>query len=347
FSIEHTSSARRAVHWSPPGDPTTIYNVYANCNVSIYSAAPCNGRCPFCVEKVRPASECLSLERVKQDIDDERYFKSLERACNAVSPLNPSVSITGGEPSIDPRLPRILETICHHDFRKRTITTNGSGLLDNGLLHELIAAKFSHLNISRAHFSDERNQALMQLDRFFSNERLGSIISATRGTCLRPRLSCVLLTGEIDSLEAIIDYLEWTSRLGVDNVVFRQLMKFDARSRGNPDPVLQYSQQRRVLLDPILAEIYSPATGHEQFEFKKQVVGYYYYVEVYEYRARNHKKMDVVLEIADLSFIDKARHAPGGHDTIHEFVVHPSGSLNSGWIPTRGIVVQAEPRKTG
>ena len=47
-----------------------------------------------------------------------------------LKPLNPSISITGGEPTIDNKLCEILKIIDEHNYRKRVITTNGNLLLE-------------------------------------------------------------------------------------------------------------------------------------------------------------------------------------------------------------------------
>ncbi|NMC06033.1 MAG: radical SAM protein [Candidatus Lokiarchaeota archaeon] len=340
FSVEGTSTAGFTIPWNAPALDGRSYRVYGNANCSIYSAASCNGDCPFCVEKVRPASRGSCLADVKRCIDDHAYFTALDNALHLVRPLDPSISITGGEPSIDPRLPRIIALVQSLGFRKRTITTNGSGLLRNGLVPVLAAGGFEHLNISRAHVDEARNQAIMQLDVPFPNSELRHAISLTRGTCLRPRLSCVLLRGEIDCLDAITTYLDWAESIGVDNVVFRQLMAFDpARCAG--DPVIAFSERYRVGLDPILNEIYQgPAEHHRSFTFTKQVVGYYYYIEVYKYRPARGKSINVVFENADLRFIDRDRQVPRDPPLVHELVFHPGGTLNSSWLPAEGIIAR-------
>ncbi|MEX2682312.1 MAG: radical SAM protein [Candidatus Sigynarchaeota archaeon] len=340
FSVEGTSTAGFTIPWDDPALGGKKFQVYGNANCSIYSAAACNGNCPFCVEKVRPASKGSRLAEVKRNIDDGTYFAALDKALQLVRPLDPSISITGGEPSIDPRLPTIIALVQKHGFRKRTITTNGSGLLKNGLVPMLVAGGFEHLNISRAHADEARNQAIMQVDAPLTNANLCRVIALTRGTILRPRLSCVLLRGEIDCLDAITAYLDWAAGIGVDNVVFRQLMAFDP-ARCAADPAISFSEGHRVMLDPILREIYQdPADHHHAFTFTKQVVGYYYYIEVYKYIQKRGKAIDVVFENADLRFIDRDREVPRRIPLVHELVFHASGTLNSTWLPGEGIVAK-------
>ena len=328
FDLEHNSTAKRVLSFDLWGRPV---QVYANANLSIYSAQRCNARCHFCVEELRPASRGMELERQKTvEQDDGLYFRALEEALRSLRPLNPTISITGGEPSKDPRLPQILQTAQAFDGRKRTLTTNGSGLLDKregkAVIDWITGTGISHLNISRAHPDHARNAHLMAFDDGLSEERLREVVSRAAGGGTRIRLSCVLLRGQIDSLDAILGYLDFARRVGVDNVIFRQLMKTDPRTV-QPNHVVQYSDRQRVALEPILDAI----SANARFAFTRQVVGYYYYVEVWRYF-----DLDVVFEEADLAQLETAKAAMPA--IIHELIFHPNARLASTWQPWDGIL---------
>ncbi|HSR10191.1 MAG TPA: radical SAM protein, partial [Thermodesulfobacteriota bacterium] len=313
FDIARASTAKGTIQFPLGGREVTAY---ANANLSIYSGQACNAKCPFCVEELRPACRGVKLALQKTvERDDGVYFSALEEVLRALRPLNPSVSITGGEPSLDPRLPRILRTVAEHGMRKRTITTNGSGLLElregRTVIDWLVSTGIRHLNISRAHPATKENARLMKLDRSMSVEDLRSVARLSSAAGTRVRLSCVLLKGGIDCLEGMFDYLDFAERAGVDNVVFRQLM-LPGRLAPLPDPVALFSNENRVRLDPILDEIAEDG----RFAFKKTVIGYYYYVEVWTYRG-----IDVVLEEADLGQIEIAKRAMPG--IIQELIFHP------------------------
>jgi molybdenum cofactor biosynthesis enzyme MoaA len=326
FDLEMNSTARRAVELDLWGRSVRIY---ANANLSIYSAQACNARCPFCVEELRPASRGTALELQKRvEVDDERYFARLEAVLDALRPLDPSVSVTGGEPSIDPRLPAIFRTLSNQRARKCTMTTNGTGLLQvregRQIIDWITATGLSHLNISRAHPDQETNARLMRLHDGLSVEELREVV-ARSGTA-RVRLSCVLLRGAIDDLDGIRRYLDFAAELGVDNVIFRQLMKTDPATHTD-NFVVRYSDTHRVLLEPLLDGI----CASSDFTFQRQIVGYYYYVEVWKYAG-----MDVVFEEADLAQLEAVkRRSP---DVIHELVFHPNAVLASTWQPWDGIL---------
>lgn len=313
-------------------------DVYANANLSIYSAQTCNARCPFCVEELRPASRGRELSVQREiEADDGRYFAALDatlEAVRALPPAGPSVSVTGGEPSKDPRLPRILATLARAGARKRTLTTNGSGLLDRTLdgksrvIDAVAEARLAHLNVSRAHPDDDTNARLMKLPDHLPLEGLRAALTAARAAGVRPRLSLVLLDEGARTLEDVVAYLRFArDRLGVDNVIVRQLMRTDPETVAR-NAVVRYSDRMRVALEPLLDAISADA----RFRFVRQIVGYYYYVEVFRFD----DTVDVVFEEADLAELErKKRLAPG---VIHELIFHPNGRLASTWQPWDGIL---------
>jgi molybdenum cofactor biosynthesis enzyme MoaA len=328
FDLYTNSTARRTITFRLWGRPITVY---ANANLSIYSAQRCNARCPFCVEELRPASRGTSLPVQKQiERNDTRYFECLEETLSALRPLAPTLSITGGEPSKDPRLPRILKCVAQTPARRKTLTTNGSGLLDvsgmRRVIDDVADARLSHLNVSIAHPDRLTNAALMRLRAALTPDQLKMVASTIGQVGTRVRLSCVLLKSAVHSLADILAYLDFARSLGVDNVIFRQLMKSDPATHAR-NSVVAFSDQERVLLEPLLDEI----SEHPHFEFVKQVMGYYYYVEVYHYRG-----IDVVFEEADLAQLEALKRRQP--HVIHELVFHPNAALASTWQPWDGIL---------
>lgn len=328
FDLTRNSTAGRTVEIELWGRPATIY---ANANLSVYSAQACNARCPFCVEELRPASRGGELAAQKAiERDDERYFDALAEVLRALRPLDPSVSVTGGEPSRDARLPRILRMLAEHGARKRTVTTNGSGLLGlaegRPLVDWVAATGVRHLNISRAHPGTVENARIMALAGGLDASGLREVVRRATAGGTRVRLSCVLLRGEIEDLRGVLAYLDFAQSVGVDNVIFRQLMQTDPVTVA-PNHVVRFSDARRAPLESVLDDI----SGDASFEFERQIVGYYYYVEVWRRRG-----IDVVFEEADLARLEAVkREMPG---VIHELVFHPDARLASTWQPWDGVL---------
>jgi hypothetical protein len=110
-------------------------------------------------------------------------------------------------------------------------------------------------------------------------------------------------------------------------VVLRQLMKTDPETVER-NFVVRFSDRRRTRLEPLLDEV----SAAPDFDFVSQVVGYYYYVEVWRWRGA----VDVVFEEADLAVLERTKRAEP--DVVHELVFHPSGELASTWQPWDGVL---------
>ncbi len=334
FDLNANSTARRTIELDLWGKRATIY---ANANLSVYSAQACNARCAFCVEELRPASRGVALNVQKTiEADDARYFAALEGVLATLKPLNPSVSVTGGEPSQDVRLPRILRTLQTHGARKRTVTTNGSGLLDQregkALIDWIADTGVAHLNISRAHWENRTNAKLMRYKSSPDAAALREIVARARKGGTRVRLSCVLVKGAVDELEDVFAYLDFAQQCGVDNVIFRQLMQTDPATVQD-NFVTRFSQRRGVSMAPLLDAI----SRHPRFEFQRQVMGYYYYVEVWRYDGiRGAGGIDVVFEGADLAQLEITKRTMPG--VIQELIFHPNARLSSTWQPWDGVL---------
>ncbi len=328
FDLAGNSTAGRTISFDLFGRPVSVY---ANANLSIYSAQTCNAACPFCVEELRPASRGTALSTQKNiESDDDRYFAKLEQTFAVLKPLNPTTSITGGEASKDPRLPRIIRTIDQFDMRKRTLTTNGSGLLDRRegrrVIDWLCENHFDHLNISIAHRDYTENGKLMRLRESLTRDQLALVVELAAQAGIRVRFSCVLLRSSVATLDDVCDYLDFAASLGVDNVIFRQLMKSDPATHA-ANSVVRFSEMERVAFEPLLDQI----SEDPRFTLTRQIMGYYYYVEVWRYEA-----MDVVFEEADLAQLERVKRRDPG--TIHELIFHPSATLNSTWQPWDGVL---------
>jgi hypothetical protein len=166
----------------------------------------------------------------------------------------------------------------------------------------------------------------MHLRDGLSVEQLCEVVGRARCSGTRVRLSCVLLRGAIEDLDGVRRYLDFAAELGVDNVIFRQLMKTDPATHAD-NFVVRFSDGHRVLLEPLLDSI----SADTAFGFQRQIVGYYYYVEVWKYGG-----MDVVFEEADLGQLEGVkRQCP---DLIHELVFHPNAVLASTWQPWDGVL---------
>jgi len=306
--------------------------VYKNFNFSIFLDDYCNADCKFCVAQLRYSHRRAMY--IKPSIDDDlEYYNRLDKVLELIRPINPSVSITGGEPSISPRLSQVLKMVDSYGFRKRTITTNGSGLLNklNGserVIDQLIGYNWNHLNISRACVDDQMNHRIMRYgdyDLSCDNEKLKNIIAITKDSPLKHRLSCLLLKEGVGSVERIKEYLGFYGRMGVDNVIFRELMDF-SKDAINTEKI-KYCIDNKIRLNDIWEEL----DKEDEFVPYLNLLGYYYYVEIYKYRG-----MTVASESADLNqqYVEKEKN----QDMVYEMIFHPNGNLCGSWVDSEEIL---------
>lgn len=308
--------------------------LYGNANLSIYVRQRCNARCAFCVEELRPASRGVRLEMQRRvQADDARYLAALDRTLDEVGALVRSVSVTGGEPSRDPTLPAILRRVGRLEGLRRTMTTNASGLWlereGKPVIEHIAAARLHHLNISRAHLDSDENARLMAMHGGahegggLDDVALAAAVARAEAAGVSVRLSCVLLREGVADLDDVRAYLAFAAGQGVRHVIFRELMWPDP-ARVLPVGVARYSARERVPMRPLLAAV----DRHPDFRRVRQIVGYYYYVEVFGTTAFG-PAMSVTFEAADLALIERQRAAEP--DLVHELIFHPSGTLSSTW----------------
>lgn len=311
--------------------------VYSNCNLSIFVDDYCNADCKFCVAQLR--YENISKAYLKPKIEDDlEYYKRLDEVLTKIEPLNVSVSITGGEPTLSKRFIKILELIDKHNMRKRTITTNGSALLNyvdgKRIIDHLIDRKFDHLNISKTHYDEEINKKIMRYKKgYCSNSDLEKIIPYALSKGLRPRLSCLLLKDGIKSVDDISKYIEFYEKMGVDNIIFRELMDYDENTMCNLEK-MDYNVRNKVRLNDIWKDI----DKDSRFKPYKNLLGYYYYVEMYYYNS-----VVVCSESADLKQQTKEKNKHD--DIVYEMVFHPNGNLNGSWVDNEDILMKYEVKK--
>ena len=305
--------------------------VYKNFNFSIFIDDYCNADCKFCVAQLRyqHKNEIYQKEHIK---DKDEYLRRLEEVLKLIRPLNPSISITGGEPTLSPIIVDVLRLVDKYGFRKRTITTNGSALLktvDNDLIiNHLINNNWDHLNISRASHIDSLNREIMRYndkDSYCTVEMMKDILDITNHSSLNHRLSCLLLKESVNSVEKMKEYVDYYASLGANNFIFRELMDYDKTA---------VNTEKMTYCDENKIKLYDIWHDFEKFpEFKPylNVLGYYYYVEIYKYN-----DITIASESADLNLQDRQKQRD--EDIVYEMVFHNNGNLCAGWLDDMEIL---------
>ena len=229
-------------------------NIYVPNNLSLFVTNICNCKCFF----------CINSQYTNQDDSDEFYYKSLEETLDELDPKEFEITITGGEPTL--KKERYVRTIkmCHdRGFHFRTISTNGLNLLEKYKGKELCEymvenGAVHNINISRMDINKNNevmgndpvtNKEIERLARFFNNHDA------------EMRISCNLMNGYVDTMDKILEFVEYYQNLGVPTVMFRELV-------GVKD-------------SPKMIDTFKP---NKEFKKIDYLVGEVYDVEVYEYK---------------------------------------------------------------
>ena len=323
--------------------------VYATANVSIFLTSKCNAACGFCVADLRYLNDnkCQVINSENPFTAKAKlkysnwYLKRLESVLKKLHEFSLgrlSVSITGGEPTMSYMFNDVVDLVRKANFAVNTITTNDSKLLnkmDNGItpLELLLNQKYDYINISRpSHLEDENCRIMKYSDTSvsdyvnWSNEYLKEVISEIHHHGFtKERLSCALLKDSVHNVSGIKKYIDAYQKLGVNNFIFRQLMGFDKNSINAE--VMNYCRKNMVMLDDIWKEM----DNEEDFVKFMNLVGYYYYVEIYKYHGAT-----VASEAANLitQYKEKAKNP----DVVYEMVFHPNGNLCAGWIDDEEVL---------
>lgn len=302
--------------------------VHDNINLYINPSLICNADCGFCIAKTDDKLVC------KKMLNSEKYIEKLDEVLSILKPVDPSVSICGGEPCLDDKLVNILALLKKQRVRKPILGTNGSGILENPeLLRAINSSSLEHINLSRHHFDEDKNQIIMKIKKFISNVDLRKIIDSIDKK-IRIRLQCNLLKGEVDSLEDCIKYLDWAIELGIANVAFSQLTSLvegDIYAKS----IVQYTKKKFISMIPILKKI----DEHDNFRFIKQVIGPYYYAEIWRYET-NKGEVGVVFKDADVEIMCELDYHWKNKNYANELIFHPNATLGSTWNPSKKIIIK-------
>lgn len=131
----------------------------------------------------------------------------------------------------------------------------------------------------------------------------------------------------INDMNGIIRYLDYYNSLYIDNVIFRETMDYDEQAMKNHDK-MAYLKNNKVYLN----DIWKCIDKDNRFTPIKQLLGYYYYVEVYKYQG-----IDMVSESANLVKLYEQKQI--ANDVVFEMIFHPNGNLNGSWVDNEDILL--------
>lgn len=193
-----------------------IENPYVNLYIQLKG---CNAKCKFC-----------SFKEVAQDFNFEKFRKVLSELEKSV-PIN-KISITGGEPTYDLKKLYTIAGIVKRKTPKAffVVNTNGYKLLD--LYKDGKSRWFDSISLSRHHYNDKINNEILGFNSI-QEKWLEAIQHSWWQQKEKLHLSCNLIKGYIDSPEKVYKYLEFASRVKINDVGFVSLMKINYFCKDN------------------------------------------------------------------------------------------------------------------
>lgn len=227
--------------------------MYFPCNLNIFITNECHNHCSFCINKDYSGT----------DIEDEEYYNALIAVFEELKDKPIEITLTGGEPSLKAeRFVRTMELCKRYGFKCRTVSTTGLQLMKNynglPLCQYMLENGFVHnINVSRMHYLEDKNREVFQGSKNLTNKDLERLRLFFKLNNAELRLSCNLLSGYIDDLQKMLDFVDYYNKF--DTVMFREVV-------GNS----------YIRLSDIL--------DFKDFVHIDTLDGMYYTVEVYYYR---------------------------------------------------------------
>lgn len=191
------------------------------CNLNLFITNMCQNDCFFCINGRHHLFE--------NEISTEKYFASLEQCLFDLQGKEIEITITGGEPTLYPvRFVRTMELCKKYGYPCRTVSTTGFKLMEDykgkALYQHMLENDFIHnINISRMHFDEEKNKELLKGNNL-TNEEVSKLAMFFSTNNAEMRVSCNIINGYIDSMDKMLQYVSYFNSLGVDTVMFRELV---------------------------------------------------------------------------------------------------------------------------
>ena len=161
----------------------------------------CNLNCPICFRRLKNVDQ----DEVSNDLDFSEIIERLERLKRERPNIDPTVALTGGEPTLRDDLPDLIAKIHTMGFKRTEVMTNGIRLAkDVGYVKDLRRAGVSQIGLQFDGFNDKA-YLLMRGKELAETKRraLDNLKSARQATILAACIMKGINDGEIGS---IIDF---------------------------------------------------------------------------------------------------------------------------------------------
>jgi molybdenum cofactor biosynthesis enzyme MoaA len=307
--------------------------VYPKINLQARITLKCNSKCRFCIEKYGWAQS--------NEPESLAYADRLEESIQILQEqgIDPSVTITGGEPCTNiSKLREVLLVLQRRGITKYNLNTNGTLLLQNPELIEMLKGKLPYLNISLHHWDLQKSQEIMRVKNGLGMNEVAVLLDklggGKYGNLPRVRLQCVLLDSYVYNRRTICEYLNQARAIGIDNVAFRGLSKL---SCGN------YENSKIIPMQGVLDSLAKSVLSGQptNWDFVCQNIADWYCYEDWKYLDKKTGSwIDVHFNfsnMANLRMYELAERTAGKR-YAREFVLFEDGVFSSGWNKDLGFL---------
>lgn len=216
----------------------------------ISGTVACNAKCPYCISRMTP-KQGLTLQEPKVN------WRNFRKSCQFAKMKGvTNVIITGkGEPTLCPeQISKFLEEMERFRFPIIELQTNGIMLERNFEKYEKYLLDWYRkgldvISISIAHYNPEKNREIFTTEEEYID--LESLIKKLHEIGFSVRLSCVLIRGYIDNVDAVMELISAAKRWKVEQLTLRHLCKPERTE----DVVVFHWTNKHILNDKELEKI--------------------------------------------------------------------------------------------
>lgn len=178
----------------------------------------CNARCDFC-----------NYHSDASKWNEKRYIEVLKEITSKIRISK--LAFSGGEPTLYWNNFKSMVEIGKEYTPNAEFSMNTDGLRIDRLFSDPIYKTFDFIQLSRHHYDDTINDSIFKTKTPTSEEILSVSKLQTHPHQLQFR--CNLIKGFIDSKEEIFNFLDWSNKVGVNDIGLVSLMPINEYSKEN------------------------------------------------------------------------------------------------------------------
>ncbi len=201
---------------------------------------------------------------------------------------------------------------------------------------------FDRFELSRQHYDEGVNQSIMKFEKsqpIRFNQVYESLVQEILPSISKVKNSCILTKTGVGNIEEVEKYVKWAQSLGVQEIVFRELSRFENKEEDSQrtfyanNKTKDWVIQNRVSIEDILHSVLpSFQAKRKGWEYKYSTIGYYYYNEHLLWDGQ----VEVIFETSSYEALAKAlKNQP---DWINKLIFHSNGNLTGDWDMDTNVI---------